>query len=87
MVQIPNGPALGAIGRLHPVTAPCQPPQTRYSKTPGRTPVISPVSRHPVTRHSPDWGLLASGAVIFGVQKLVPTYDNTWYKETLKKPE
>lgn len=33
-----------------------------------------------------DLGLLASGAVVFGAQRLVPTYDNTFYK-TLKKPD
>lgn len=32
-----------------------------------------------------DLGLLASGAVVFGVQRLVPTYDQSWYK-SLKKP-
>jgi hypothetical protein len=32
-----------------------------------------------------DLGLLASGAVVFGVQKLVPTYDASWYK-SFKKP-
>lgn len=29
--------------------------------------------------------LLASGAVVFGVQRLVPSYDDTWYK-AIKKP-
>ncbi|GBF92525.1 hypothetical protein Rsub_05139 [Raphidocelis subcapitata] len=33
----------------------------------------------------PDLGLLAAGAVVFGAQRLVPTYDNTYYK-TLVKP-
>eukprot|EP00879_Flechtneria_rotunda_P004791 GHRR01005063.1.p1 GENE.GHRR01005063.1~~GHRR01005063.1.p1 ORF type:complete len:178 (+),score=42.45 GHRR01005063.1:103-636(+) len=32
-----------------------------------------------------DLGLLASGAIVFGVQRLVPTYDDTWYK-AIKKP-
>lgn len=30
-------------------------------------------------------GLAASGAIVFGVQRLVPTYDHTWYMG-LKKP-
>ncbi|KIZ06941.1 tryptophan-rich sensory protein [Monoraphidium neglectum] len=33
-----------------------------------------------------DLGLLGAGVVVFGVQRLVPTYDNTYYKEVLKKP-
>jgi hypothetical protein len=45
---------------------------------------------HSLTTHtskpSPDAGLLASGAVIFGVQRLVPSYDDSWYK-AIKKPE
>eukprot|EP00877_Chromochloris_zofingiensis_P013440 jgi/Chrzof1/834/Cz01g30180.t1 len=32
-----------------------------------------------------DLTLLASGAVVFGVQRLVPTYDDKWYK-TIVKP-
>ncbi len=32
-----------------------------------------------------DLGLLASGAVVFGVQRLVPTTDMSWYK-ALHKP-
>ncbi|KAF6256064.1 TspO/MBR-related protein [Scenedesmus sp. NREL 46B-D3] len=32
-----------------------------------------------------DLTLLASGAVVFGVQRLVPSYDDTWYK-AIKKP-
>lgn len=42
---------------------------------------------HTLDMHgSPDLGLLASAAVVFGAQRLVPTYDNTWYK-AIKKPE
>lgn len=26
----------------------------------------------------PDVGLATAGAIVFGVQRLVPTYDNTW---------
>ncbi|KAL3148375.1 hypothetical protein ABBQ38_013831 [Trebouxia sp. C0009 RCD-2024] len=33
-----------------------------------------------------DAGLLTAGAVVFGVQRLVPTMDPTWYR-SLKKPE
>jgi hypothetical protein len=50
------------------------------------TPVPS-FKPHTPDTPSPDLGLLASGAVIFGVQRLVPTYDNTFYKEVLVKPE
>ncbi|KAF8071227.1 crtK-2 [Scenedesmus sp. PABB004] len=32
-----------------------------------------------------DLGLAASGALVFGVQKLVPTYDASWYK-AINKP-
>lgn len=32
-----------------------------------------------------DLTLLASGAVVFGVQRLVPTYDASWYK-AIRKP-
>jgi hypothetical protein len=32
----------------------------------------------------PALGMLASGAVVFGVQRLVPTYDNSWYKQLAK---
>eukprot|EP00882_Tetradesmus_deserticola_P017446 GHRQ01018688.1.p3 GENE.GHRQ01018688.1~~GHRQ01018688.1.p3 ORF type:complete len:129 (+),score=37.55 GHRQ01018688.1:1083-1469(+) len=32
-----------------------------------------------------DLTLLASGAVVFGVQRLVPSYDDTWYK-AIRKP-
>ncbi len=33
-----------------------------------------------------DVGLLTAGAVVFGVQRLVPTMDPTWYRN-LRKPE
>ena len=33
-----------------------------------------------------DVGLLTSGAVVFGVQRLVPRMDPTWYRD-LRKPE
>lgn len=33
----------------------------------------------------PDVSLLAAGAVVFGVQRLVPTFDVSWYK-ALQKP-
>ncbi|KAK9817800.1 hypothetical protein WJX72_002358 [[Myrmecia] bisecta] len=34
----------------------------------------------------PDWSILAAGAVVFGVQRLVPDFDPTWYQQ-LKKPD
>ncbi|KAI8467911.1 MAG: TspO/MBR-related protein [Monoraphidium minutum] len=39
------------------------------------------------TLPKPDLGLLGAGVVVFGVQRLVPTYDNTWYKTAITKPD
>lgn len=33
-----------------------------------------------------DMGLLVSGAVVFGVQTLVPAQDNTWLRREVKLP-
>jgi len=59
-------------------------PMRLSTKTVTHAPLIHLAMSHGTC--SPDLGLLASGAVIFAVQRLVPTYDNSFYL-TLKKPE
>lgn len=53
----------------------------------GAPPIPQPPPAAAALARRPDLGLLGAGAVVFGAQRLVPTYDNTYYKEVLKKPE
>jgi hypothetical protein len=94
--RVPPAGRRGAAGRGATQRAPAAASAPAADPTPPlrrtRGPAAGPAPPPPPRAHAPrpplpaapprpDLGLLASGAVVFGAQRLVPTYDNTYYKE------
>lgn len=53
-------------------------PADTHPPTDTLPPALRPVPARPPRASRADLGLVAAGAVVFGVGKLVPSYDHTW---------